>query len=172
MAASVSEQTLLKLKKFDYTHLTIQVGDLEDFFNRTKPKDTKGIVVKSFTFKRDGLTHNMKKCRAKPGVSEEGLVICHAGWPKLRSLYCVYSDFLQAPELSWMGCVLVFLLWLSRIPHSSIITKMNWQMSWRHKGMSRKAPPGKSIHESLQHQCSRSYLPPIIKLLPRLTTNP
>lgn len=91
LAAAVSEQTLLRLKKFNYTHLTVQVGELESFFNQTKPEDTQGIVIKSFTFKKDGLTHNMKKCRAKPGVSEEGLVVCHAGLSN-ENIHCPASD--------------------------------------------------------------------------------
>ncbi|CAG8978163.1 hypothetical protein HYALB_00012025 [Hymenoscyphus albidus] len=89
VAAAVSEQTLTKLKELGYTHLTVQVGDLEDYFKRIRLQDTKGIIVNHFNFDKDGLAHYMKKCRANPGPdggsingltpSEEGLIICHAG---------------------------------------------------------------------------------------------
>ncbi|CAG8958935.1 hypothetical protein HYFRA_00012932 [Hymenoscyphus fraxineus] len=89
VAAAVSEQTLIKLKELGYTHLTVQVGDLEDYFKQIRPQDTKGIIVQHFTFDKDGLAHYMKKCKANPGPdggsingftpSEEGLIICHAG---------------------------------------------------------------------------------------------
>lgn len=79
LAAAVAEPTLQKLRDLGFTNLTLQVGELADYFLRIKPDDSKGINIRHFAFNKNGLQDEMRKCQAKPGVSEEGVVVCHAG---------------------------------------------------------------------------------------------
>jgi len=79
VANAVSDETLKTLSELSFTHLTIQGGKLGDYFEVIKPKDTKGINMRFFDFNKDGLHQEMRACQAKKGVSEEGLVVCHAG---------------------------------------------------------------------------------------------
>ncbi|RDL37874.1 UDP-N-acetylglucosamine transferase subunit ALG13 [Venustampulla echinocandica] len=79
LAAAVSDPTLQKLRDLGFTDLTLQVGELADYFLQIKPVDSKGINIRHFAFNKHGLQDEMRKCQAKPGVSEEGIVICHAG---------------------------------------------------------------------------------------------
>ena len=77
--AALSEDCLQKLAGNGFTHLNVQYGDLKDHFSRLKPADTKGLNIRGFGFNKSGLNAEIRACQAKPGVSEEGLVICHAG---------------------------------------------------------------------------------------------
>lgn len=88
LANAVSDETLQALSDLSFTHLTIQGGKLGDYFQGIKPRNTKGVSVRFFDFNKNGLQQEMKACQAREGVSEEGLVVCHAGkmvfWKKLR----------------------------------------------------------------------------------------
>ena len=79
LVAAVSEEVLQTLSDLDYTHLTIQCGSMNDYFSEIKPKDSKGLRITNFGFKSQGLENEMRRCQSKEGVSQEGLVICHAG---------------------------------------------------------------------------------------------
>lgn len=79
LTAAVSDETLTKLKSLNYTDLTLQVGKSETYFHQIKPVDDKGINIKYFAFKSKGLENELKRCKAKEGVSDEGVVVCHAG---------------------------------------------------------------------------------------------
>jgi UDP-N-acetylglucosamine transferase subunit ALG13 len=79
VANAVSDNTLTTLSELSFTHLTIQGGKLGEYFESIKPKDTRGITIRFFDFNKNGLHQEMRACQAKKGVSEEGLVVCHAG---------------------------------------------------------------------------------------------
>ena len=79
LAAAVSPEILQSLADKDFTHLTLQVGDLYSYFMETKPTDTKGLNLQYFAFNANGLREEMSNCKAKKDVSHEGLVISHAG---------------------------------------------------------------------------------------------
>ncbi|TVY81783.1 UDP-N-acetylglucosamine transferase subunit alg13, partial [Lachnellula suecica] len=79
LANAVSDETLKTLSDLSFTRLTIQGGKLEEYFQKIKPQDTRGIDIKFFDFNKNGLHREMMACQAKNGVSEEGLVVCHAG---------------------------------------------------------------------------------------------
>lgn len=79
VANAVSDGTLQTLSDLGFTHLTIQGGKLADYFKGIEPTDTKGINIRFFDFNKNGLHQQMRACQAKDGVSEEGLVVCHAG---------------------------------------------------------------------------------------------
>ncbi|TVY34130.1 UDP-N-acetylglucosamine transferase subunit [Lachnellula subtilissima] len=79
LANAVSDETLQALSDLSFTHLTIQGGKLGDYFQEIKPENTRGVNIRFFDFNKNGLQQEMKACQAREGVSEEGLVVCHAG---------------------------------------------------------------------------------------------
>jgi len=77
--AVLSEACLTKFVESGFTSLNIQYGDLEEQFSKLKPTDAKGLKITGFGFNKSGLNKEIRTCQAKAGVSEQGLVICHAG---------------------------------------------------------------------------------------------
>jgi beta-1,4-N-acetylglucosaminyltransferase len=79
LLAAVSNEVLDILAELNFTDLTIQCGTMNDYFTKIKPADNKGLRITNFGFKAQGLENEMRRCQSRKGVSEEGLVICHAG---------------------------------------------------------------------------------------------
>jgi beta-1,4-N-acetylglucosaminyltransferase len=79
LLAAVSKEVLEILAELNFTDLTIQCGNMNDYFTKIKPRDNKAIRIMNFGFKGQGLENEMRRCQSRKGVSEEGLVICHAG---------------------------------------------------------------------------------------------
>lgn len=78
--ATSSPSFLETLLDLGYTRLTIQCGpDLEYFEQKIRPSTIAEIEIKSFDFNKFGLGEEMRVCKALPGKSREGVVICHAG---------------------------------------------------------------------------------------------
>jgi beta-1,4-N-acetylglucosaminyltransferase len=88
--AALSERCLKKFVENGFTRLTFQCGDSMEEFSSLKPVDTKGLDIRGFAFNKMGLNKEIRDCQAKEGVSEEGLVICHAGQlpPKVPYFCC------------------------------------------------------------------------------------
>jgi beta-1,4-N-acetylglucosaminyltransferase len=79
LIAAVSNEVLETLSELGFTNLTIQCGTMNQYFSKIKPTDSRGLRITNFDFKAQGLENEMKRCQARTGVSQEGLVICHAG---------------------------------------------------------------------------------------------
>jgi beta-1,4-N-acetylglucosaminyltransferase len=62
-----------------FTHLNFQCGESFNSFDDFKPADTKGLDIQAFDFNKSGLNKEMRACQGKAGVSDKGLLICHAG---------------------------------------------------------------------------------------------
>jgi beta-1,4-N-acetylglucosaminyltransferase len=79
LIAAVSDDVLNTLADIGFTDLTVQCGTMNEYFSKIKPTDSKGLRITNFDFKAHGLENEMKRCQSRNGVSQEGLVICHAG---------------------------------------------------------------------------------------------
>ena len=81
ISAVLSPACLSKFAENGFTHLNFQYGDLAEHFDLYKPKaaDSKGLDIRGFDFNKSGLNKEIRACQAKEGVSEQGMVICHAG---------------------------------------------------------------------------------------------
>lgn len=79
--AALSEACLQQLSEGGFTHLTFQYGKSQELFDvlRKSVVDARGLNIKGFGFDAVGLNKQIRACQAKEGVSEQGLVICHAG---------------------------------------------------------------------------------------------
>jgi beta-1,4-N-acetylglucosaminyltransferase len=79
LLAAISNEVSEILTQLSFTDLTVQCGTMNDYFSKIKPTDNKGLRINNFGFKAQGLENEMRRCQPRKGVSEEGLVICHAG---------------------------------------------------------------------------------------------
>ena len=86
--AALSPECLHSFVENGFTRLNFQCGASISSFEDLKPSDTKGLDIHAFDFNKNGLNKEMRACQAKEGVSQKGLVICHAG----RSFRCPQSD--------------------------------------------------------------------------------
>lgn len=74
----ISRESLKVLTDHHFTHITLQCGKSVNLVEQNKSRYSDDLVVRAFDFKQ-GLSEEMRKCRAIDGVSRQGLVICHAG---------------------------------------------------------------------------------------------
>ena len=81
ISAALSIECLQTLKDKGFTHLNFQYGETKELFESLKPRSPDGLDIKGFDFNRNALHNEMARCQAKEGVSQRGLVICHAGMP-------------------------------------------------------------------------------------------
>lgn len=77
--AALSTDCLQKFQDNGFTHLNIQYGDSKELFDTLTTDPQEGLDVKGFGFNKNGLHNEMARCQAKEGISQQGLVICHAG---------------------------------------------------------------------------------------------
>jgi len=77
--AALSPECLKSFVENGFTRLNFQCGASISSFQDLKPSDTKGLDINAFDFNKNGLNKEMRACQAKEGVSQKGLVICHAG---------------------------------------------------------------------------------------------
>ncbi|POS85304.1 hypothetical protein EPUL_003000 [Erysiphe pulchra] len=77
--SALSHGSLQALVNHKFTHITYQCGESLNIFKQWKPKVTYDLILNAFDFNQEGLSEEMKRCKARVGISEAGLVICHAG---------------------------------------------------------------------------------------------
>lgn len=85
VTAALTPECLQAFVDNGFTHLNFQCGAAFSSFEDLKPQDTKGLDIKAFDFNKKGLNKEMRACQRKEGVSEKGLVICHAGMSTIIS---------------------------------------------------------------------------------------
>ncbi len=77
--AALTPECLQAFVDNGFTHLNFQCGETFSYFADLKPADTKGLDIKAFDFNKNGLNKEMRACQEKEGISQKGLLICHAG---------------------------------------------------------------------------------------------
>ncbi|RKF63956.1 UDP-N-acetylglucosamine transferase subunit alg13 [Erysiphe neolycopersici] len=77
--SALSHGSLQAFVNHKFTHITYQCGESLNLFKQWKPKINYDLNLKAFDFNQRGLSDEMKRCKSIVGVSEAGLVICHAG---------------------------------------------------------------------------------------------
>lgn len=98
--AALSSEVLQSFSDNGFTRLNFQCGDSLSEFESYRPSDTKGLEIKAFAFNKDGLNKEMRATQAKSGVSEKGMVICHAGMSRFRwHTSFIYADSDQVQEV-------------------------------------------------------------------------
>jgi beta-1,4-N-acetylglucosaminyltransferase len=77
--AALQPHCLAKFKEDGFTHITFQCGDSLSHYHEVAPKNVDGLKLSAFAFKKEGLHDDIFACKARKNVSEQGLVISHAG---------------------------------------------------------------------------------------------
>ncbi|TQS35010.1 hypothetical protein Golomagni_04584 [Golovinomyces magnicellulatus] len=76
--SALSDASLQAFADHGFTHITYQCGESLSVYEKWKPANSYGLVLRAFDFNTKGLSVEMRKCQAS-SVSKRGLVICHAG---------------------------------------------------------------------------------------------
>lgn len=79
ISAALMPGCLQKLKDNGFTHLNIQYGDSKELFETLRPGTLMGLDIQGFDFNQNGLHNEMARCQAREGISQNGMIICHAG---------------------------------------------------------------------------------------------
>jgi len=75
---SLSPEVLSTLRSLGFTSVVFQLGKGLQYYQELKKNEAGSPTLRAFDFKKE-LTAEMRECQAKKGVSEQGLVISHAG---------------------------------------------------------------------------------------------
>lgn len=77
--AALSHDCLQELIANRFTHLTVQFGASSQLFTDLKSTVQEDLAITGFAYDGNGLNQHVRRCQQESGVSEQGLVICHAG---------------------------------------------------------------------------------------------